>query len=296
VDIGILGINKPSGITSFDVVKTIKRQLGIKKIGHGGTLDPMAEGVLPILIGEATCFFDVLLQSPKKYKTIIQLGASTDTDDKEGKIIKIFPIKKYKDEEIKYAAQQLTGTIKQIPPQYSALKINGKKAYKLAREGKKIELQARDVIIYQWDDIQYCSISNTISAEITCGSGTYIRALARDLARLLDTGGYLIELKRLISGGINIVDSLNLADLNDQWNNYLISPEKALEFLPAIEWKGSLEYLIHGKLLLPDYCNNYPQENNIYRLMFKEKIIALVEYDNNKLKYKKNLANVYKFL
>lgn len=293
VDSGILGINKPSGMTSFDIIRSIKKKINIKKIGHGGTLDPMAEGVLPILMGEATCFFDALLYAPKTYSAIIQLGTFTDTDDKEGQVIQTCPIGDYQLHNILECIQQLTGTFNQIPPQYSALKINGKKAYELAREGKSVNLQSRQVTVYSWENVHYCKKNKTIMADIICGSGTYIRALARDLAKLLNTAGHLIALKRLVAGGIELQKTITLKDLDDNWRKYLISPEEAIDFLPAIQWMGTVEYLRHGKPLLAAFCKNYPTKNGLYRLMFDNKIIALVEYHTNKLKYKKNLANFY---
>ncbi len=284
----ILGINKPSGISSFDVVRKVKKITGIKKIGHGGTLDPMAEGVLPILLNEATVFFDLLLNSDKIYKAVIQLGSSTDTDDKEGQVLQTVPVPDIDIKQILQQIESLTGEISQIPPQYSALKINGKKAYELARAGEVVELASRIVKVYEWTDVSYDS--EQITATIRCGSGTYIRSLARDLAEKLNTKGHLIALQRVYSGGIALEDTLSIDDLQD-WESHQIPAEKALEFLPSLEWQWDLEYLKNGKPLGVYFKS---LDDGVYKLMYLDKIIALVESQNNKISYKKNFANSYK--
>ena len=292
-NIGILGVNKPAGMTSFDVVRQIKRETGIKKIGHGGTLDPMATGVLPILFNEATAFFDVLLNSVKIYETEIQLGSFTDTDDKEGQITETLPIKDISLEEIKTHIESLTGTISQIPPQYSALKIDGQRAYDLARKGKRVLLKPREVIVYMWDRVSYDAEKHIIKARIHCGSGTYIRSLGKDLATMLQTGGHLISLYRVSSGGIDIKDTIEFDDIAIKWQEKFISPEEALAFLPVIEWEGDKEYLLHGKPLVREMCK-YPSKDGIYRLMYAGRIVALLEHKDRKLTYKKNLMHLYK--
>lgn len=291
--IGVLGINKPSGITSFDVVRLVKKITGIKKTGHGGTLDPMATGVLPVLLNEATAFFDVLLNSKKTYRTKIQLGKFTDTDDKEGEVIQELPVKTITLEMILEKIPLLTGEILQEPPIYSALKINGKKAYELARSGQEVVLEPRKVQVYSWDNVSYDHNNKIIEATITCGSGTYIRSLGRDLAKILGTGGHLIELCRFCSGGINLDDAIELEELEQQWEQKLVLPEKALSFLPSLEWEGDLTYLIHGKPL--SHNINVPSgvQDGLYRLMYQDKIVALIEYQNNRFTYRKNLASIY---
>lgn len=291
--IGILGINKPSGMTSFDVVRKVKQITKIKKIGHGGTLDPMAEGVLLILLNEATGFFDVLLSSPKIYEVTIQLGAFTDTDDKEGSILQTLPVPDISLEEIKARIPFLTGEILQTPPIYSALKVEGKRAYDLAREGKKVVLEPRKVTVYQWTDLQYDPSNYQIKAVIHCGSGTYIRSLGRDLSKMLHTGGHLIALKRSSSGGVHIDQTLSLEDLAVCWEEKLITAETALSFLPSIEWEGTLSHLKHGKPLWEGVKQKISQEG-VYRLMYNHKIMALVQYYNRQLRYQKNLSHLYK--
>ncbi|MGL4394082.1 MAG: tRNA pseudouridine(55) synthase TruB [Brevinema sp.] len=287
---GILGINKASGMTSFDVIRKIKKHTGISKIGHGGTLDPMASGVLPILINDSTAFFDALLHASKKYKTIIQLGQTTDTDDKEGTILEHFEVPEISLEQIQSHIQSLTGLISQIPPQYSALKVDGKRAYDLAREGKAVDLKARDVMVYSWEEVTYDPTTKQISALIHCGSGTYIRSLARDLAVALGTGGHLVFLQRTMAGGIDLEDTINIDQLPDNWQDFVIAPEKAVSFLPAVEWKGSLEYLAHGKPLLQEFYEVSSINKGLYRLMYENKIVSLLISDGKKLSYQKNFV------
>ncbi|MGL4676930.1 MAG: tRNA pseudouridine(55) synthase TruB [Brevinema sp.] len=282
--VGILGINKPSGMSSFDVVRRVKKITGIKKIGHGGTLDPMAEGVLPILINEATSFFDLLLASDKIYEAEILLGIATDTDDKEGIVTQTKDVPNISLEQIIHKLKKFTGSISQVPPQYSALKIDGTRAYALARKGEQPEMKPRIVQVQEWFDVTYSD--QKITASIRCGSGTYIRSLARDLAKSLDTVGHLTKLKRRYSGGISIEDTLDLEHL-DQWREYLILPEKALSFLPKLEWEGSRDHLLYGRPL----SSYFPQiEDGVYTLMFQDRIVALVEQKNRHLAYKKNYS------
>lgn len=281
---GILGICKPSGMTSFDVVRILKKKIGTKKIGHGGTLDPMASGVLPVLIGDATAFFDAVLHSPKTYRAVIQLGACTDTDDKEGKIVREFEFRTFSDGQIRTSIDRLTGEISQIPPQYSALKVNGQRAYALARAGQKAPLQPRTVQIYAWDSVIYNADLGIISAEITCSSGTYIRSLARDLGAMLGIGAYLSLLERTAAGGIRLEDCIQPDAEN--WHEKILAPEHVLNFMPAAEWTGSLEHLKTGRPL-PDL--GWHQGLNL--LMFKNEIAALVFADGKKISYQKNFAH-----
>ncbi len=280
----IIGVYKPAGESSFDTVRKIKKLTGIKKIGHGGTLDPMAEGVLPILLNEATAFFDFLLNSDKVYEAEITLGSSTDTDDKEGVVLEEAPVPDLTLEMVERQILKLTGDIMQIPPVYSALKINGKKAYELARAGQSVEMKARPAHVHEWSDVSY--ENGVIKAVIRCGSGTYIRSLARDLAELLGTKGHLSALKRTYSGGISIGEVFR-TDSGEDWRDYLIAPEQALAFLPSVEWDGDFAYLLNGRPLNLDI-------EGVHTLTYKGRIVAIVEGVDGKTLYKKNLANYYK--
>lgn len=188
----IILLYKPSGITSNDVIQRIKKELGIKKIGHAGTLDKFAEGLLIVLVGLATKCSDILLQKNKGYRAEIMLGKETDTLDPEGKVIEEAPLPEIST--LVNAIEHYKGAMEQVPPQYSAIHINGKRASKLAREGIAVDMPTRDIEIY---DMKLINVELPI-VEIECevSKGTYIRSLARDIAREAGTVGYLKKLKR----------------------------------------------------------------------------------------------------
>ena len=226
---GFLNINKPTGCTSHDVIRDLKKSLGIKKIGHSGTLDPLASGVLIIGINEATRLFE-FLNSDKIYTAKILFGLETNTDDISGEVIKkhdyIPSI-----EEIKLKLKEFTGKIKQKPPIFSSVKINGKRAYSLARENKISldEMKEKTVEIYSVKVNSY--ITNELDLTINCSTGTYIRSFARDLGNLLNTGGCLSYLKRiLVSKHFSIEGSIDPKIVNmTNINEYLIQPANVLE-------------------------------------------------------------------
>jgi len=204
----ILNIYKPVGITSFDVVRIIRRATGIKKVGHGGTLDPFAEGVLLIMTGNKTKKMQEILMYNKVYEAILKLGQSTETGDPTGRIIGRCDIPEIEVNLLEEVQKKFTGKILQEPPIYSAKKINGIPAYKYARRGEKIKLEAKEVNIL---DLSLRKISHDkISIYVECGSGTYIRKLGEDIARELGTCGYLVNLKRLRVGPYKIEDSIKI--------------------------------------------------------------------------------------
>lgn len=290
--LGILPINKPSGITSFQVIRQLKKMTGISKMGHLGTLDPMATGVLPILLNESTVFFDVLLTCKKIYKMTMQLGIATDTDDKEGQITQIQKNHKMTLNEILKKTALLTGKISQVPPQISALKVGGRRAYEIARTGVNVELKAREVTVYSWRNVIYDPDLAIISAEISCGSGTYIRALARDLASMLGTVAHLTSLERLETGNISFKQTYSLENMQENWLSRIISMDKVLTFLDDLYWKGSIDALKNGVPVNPDVCD-YPDEDGFYKLWYEGQIVALLFYEKGNLQYRKNFAHLY---
>ena len=213
---GIIIINKPKGCTSHDIVYKIKKMLN-EKVGHTGTLDPMAEGVLPILVGKGTLTSKYLINHDKKYIVELQLGTKTDTADSEGKIIEQQPVNKemLTVENIKKILQNFIGKQEQIPPIYSAIKINGKKLYEYARKGQKVELKPRQIEIYDIKLIDYSVEEEQIKFEVFCGKGTYIRSLCEDIATKFETAGYMKSLKRIQVGDFKIEDSITIEELND---------------------------------------------------------------------------------
>lgn len=216
----ILNINKPPDITSHDVVDKIRRITGIKKVGHSGTLDPFATGVLIILIDQATKEQSKFMRQEKEYLGVITMGATSDTFDKTGVIQKVSDIRPAK-KQIQETLKCFIGDIAQIPPIYSAIKIKGEKLYELARKGITIEPQPRNVSIQSIKLLEYRYPYVTI--KVVCGSGTYIRSLANDIGKRLGTGGYLKELIRTRIGNYKIEDASNLRKLNyNNWKTFAI--------------------------------------------------------------------------
>jgi len=215
----ILNINKPKGLTSFDVVRRVRKITGVKKVGHAGTLDPFATGVLLILVGRgATKQSNALMGLRKQYNAVIRFGLSTDSHDITGNI------EFDRDTEIDSTSLEnllpkYTGSIEQVPPMFSAKKVNGKKLYKLARQGKTIKRKPNSITIY---DIQFVKMnSRDFRFHISCSKGTYIRSLARDFGEELATGACVIELERTAVGDYIIEDAMNLKEVEQEWNSII---------------------------------------------------------------------------
>ena len=212
---GVLLIDKPQGMTSQQVVSKVKYLLksdvhDSKKAGHTGTLDPMATGLLPICLGEATKFSHYQLDAVKSYKAIIKLGEQTDTGDAEGEIITTIPVPHVTQAMLQSVTEQFLGEIMQVPPMYSALKKDGKKLYELAREGIEVERAARPLTIYQ---LSLTPLSDQqLQLTVTCSKGTYVRVLAEDIAKALGTLGHLTALRRIQTGDFEIANAITLAD------------------------------------------------------------------------------------
>ncbi len=234
---GFINLNKPQGFTSHDCVAKTRRLLQTKKVGHGGTLDPEATGVLPIAIGKATKLLQFLPEA-KAYRARIRLGIQTTTDDLEGEVIADNPVTDFNQDEILEHLQQFKGEIEQTPPIYSAIKKQGKKLYEFARQGIEVEVPKRQVTIYG------CELKQIIPGEypelildIDCGAGTYIRAIARDLGQMLGVGGTLANLVRTKSCSMKLQDSLDFETIEQQLETdsfELITPDSVLAHLPRV--------------------------------------------------------------
>jgi len=224
---GILNVFKPTGITSFDVVRKIRKISNVKKVGHAGTLDPEASGVLPVCIGKATKAIDYIMADFKIYEAELKLGVTTDTYDREGKILKECEVN-LSNEEITQVINSFVGEIKQIPPMYSALKVNGKKLYELARAGIEIEREPRSIVIYGIDIIDINS--PYVKFKVKCSKGTYIRSLCYDMGEVLKCGGMMWGLQRTATGQFDIEDAINVNELNEEnINKYIIPIEKIFQ-------------------------------------------------------------------
>lgn len=217
--VGILLVDKPGGLTSHDVVARARRALETRKIGHAGTLDPMATGLLVLGVGPATRLLTFVVGLDKTYTTTIRLGATTDTDDAEGEITERADAERLAavgDAEIAAGVAALTGPISQVPSTVSAIKVAGRRAYDLAREGAEVTLTAREVTVSRFDvlDVRRHPDGIDIDAVVDCSSGTYIRALARDLGAGLGVGGHLTVLRRTRIGSFDVADAAAIADLS----------------------------------------------------------------------------------
>ncbi len=239
---GVINIYKPAGITSFDVVRKVKKVCGIKKVGHTGTLDPLATGVLPVCVGKATKIVDYIMNDFKIYNAVLKLGEVTDTYDKEGKILSSSPVK-VSEEEIKKAVFSFEGEINQVPPMYSALKVNGKKLYELARQGIEIERKERQITIYKIDIVSI--ESPFVSIKVKCSKGTYIRSLCYDIGNYLSCGAYMWSLERESTGSFKKENSIMLDELSSENIDKFILPlDKALDMYEKITVLNSMEKLL----------------------------------------------------
>ena len=203
---GMLLVDKPAGVTSHDVVLAARRAFGESRIGHAGTLDPFATGLLVLLLGRATRLLPHLDGVPKEYDAEITLGSETDTDDLLGTVVRHAELPS--DAAIAEAIVQLTGDLEQMPPAYSAKRVGGKRAYEAARAGEALELRPAHVHVYAWRDV--VRDGTRLRATIACGGGTYIRALARDLGRLTGSAAHLSALRRVRSGPFAVADAVSL--------------------------------------------------------------------------------------
>jgi tRNA pseudouridine55 synthase len=232
---GLVIVDKPPGLTSHDVVGRIRRLAGTRRVGHAGTLDPMATGVLVIGVEKATRLLGHLALSEKEYSATIRLGQATDTDDAEGQVIAESSAAAVSESSLEAAVAALTGEIEQVPPGYSAIKVAGKRAYRLAREGAAPELAARSVTVAAFTVRAVRRVGDLLDADVTvtCSSGTYIRALARDLGRALGVGGHLTALRRTRVGPYEIPGAATLDQLATRFTVIPLAEAAAVAFRPV---------------------------------------------------------------
>ena len=229
---GFLNVCKPVGPTSHDIVARIRRRLGTRRVGHAGTLDPLAAGVLPLALGRATRLIDYLASADKEYEAAIELGRRTASDDEAGEVISIHSVEGITVTAIDAALAQLTGSIEQLPPAFSALKIEGRRAYHLARRGLPVTLAARRVTIERIERLDWDSPILTV--RVHCSKGTYIRALARDLGDSLGVGGSLRRLTRLRVGPFTVDRAASMEEVEAAGRTLVLPPDLVLGELPAI--------------------------------------------------------------
>ena len=275
---GLLNIYKPVGMTSHDVVSALRRLTKIKQIGHTGTLDPFAEGVLPVCIGKATRLIE-FLPDDKEYLATVQFGSATTTYDTEGEIT-FSSDKKVSKEDIINALKNFEGEIEQLPPIYSAIKVNGKKLYDYARQGQEVEIKPRKVIIEKIELKSFDEDLQQAEVLIKCSKGTYIRSIAHDLGQYLSVGGHLIKLVRTQAGKFRVEKSIRLDGLEVEKN--LINPINILD-LPQFEVEeDDLEKIKNGMPLKMKFPGN-----NFCVLVYNSLICAIGFSDCDKINLKK---------
>ncbi|MCR5388587.1 MAG: tRNA pseudouridine(55) synthase TruB [Lachnospiraceae bacterium] len=287
---GVINICKEEGFTSFDVVAKLKGILHTRKIGHTGTLDPMATGVLPVCVGNATGLVALLTEKDKTYKAGIKLGITTDTLDITGEVLYENPecAVKVTEDSFKNAALKYTGAYDQLPPMYSALKVNGKKLYEYAREGKEVERKPRSVKIHSIDTLEFYNTEAVI--RVSCSKGTYIRSLIDDIGRELNCGAVMTSLVREKSGDFELKDAYTLSEIEELVKkddfSFLIPVDKILNGYEALYLKADHQKLIsNGNRLPADSFNNSitPVDGALYRIYDAEgNFAAVYKYSDEK--------------
>jgi tRNA pseudouridine55 synthase len=279
---GLLIADKPEGFTSFDVAAVVRGAAGTKRVGHTGTLDPMATGVLPLLIGRATSALDLITNSDKEYIAGIKFGEATDTLDRTGKIVAVSD-KNVTESAFLAALEGFKGTIEQIPPMYSAVKQNGKKLYELARAGKTVERAARTVQIYESEPLEFNEALKTAKIRVFCSKGTYIRTLADDLGKALGTYAHLTDLRRTKACGFDEKKAVTIDEIR-RGDFSLIPLETLFLALPVINlteegekrWKNGVFGKAEGKA------------NGRYRIYGANGFFATGQVTDGELRVEKN--------
>ena len=272
---GIILINKQKNYTSHDVVNKVKK-ITKSKVGHTGTLDPNATGVLPLLLGNATKISKYLINHDKEYEVLLQLGTKTDTADAEGKIIeeKDVNIDSLSEENVKKVLSTFLGKQKQMPPMYSAIKVNGKKLYQYARQGQEVEIKPREIEIYEIKLTNLDREKKQISFVVGCSKGTYIRSLCEDIADRLGTVGFMKELNRTKVGEFNIKDCVTIEEFEEKYNKNdfsdIITIEEIFKENPKIELDNlNIKQYLNGVKI------KVPVQDAVYRTYLNNKFIGL---------------------
>ena len=288
---GIINIYKEKGFTSFDVVAKLRGILKTRKIGHTGTLDPDAEGVLPVCIGKATKICELLTDKTKEYEAVMLLGRTTDTQDVSGTVLSEAPVTA-EEEKVREAILSFVGDYDQIPPMYSALKVNGKKLYQLARKGKSVERKSRPITIFGLDILRQ-DAPDHYTIQVTCSKGTYIRTLCHDIGQKLGCGGVMDALRRTEAAGFTLEQAVTLEQVMQaaeagQVQNLLMPVDTYFARYPALTIQGKAERLCrHG--------NGFPWEgeNGRYRVYGSDgSFLMLGEIKDGEMKTVKNFLEV----
>lgn len=280
---GIVLLDKRSGISSNAALQEVKRLFDANKAGHTGSLDPLATGLLPVCLGEATKVSAYLLDTDKRYRAVIRLGVITDSGDVEGQVLQTAVVPEINPEQIEHCLQSFIGTIEQVPPMYSALKFQGRRLYELARAGQMVERAARRIRILELQALAFTG--DLLTIEVLCSKGTYVRTLAEDIGAQLGCGGTIAELRRLQTGPFSIADAIGIEQLRaagDEGNlsRYLMPADRALEAWPMLRLdEAQATHIRQGRAVI------LPQQaaNGSVRLYMQDVFIGIGEIRAEKL-------------
>jgi tRNA pseudouridine55 synthase len=281
---GVLVVDKPVGMTSHDVVQVIRKGSNIRRAGHTGTLDPRASGVLVVLIGPAVRLSEYVAASDKRYQAVIQLGTTTDTYDADGKTTSSSTIQ-VGEEQFNEELQKFVGEIEQVPPPYSAIKVQGRKAYEMARAGEEVELMPRIIHVYSLEVLEWAPPEVVI--DISCSSGTYVRSLAHDLGAKLGCGATLTGLRRTKNGRFTLRDAVPLRKLNEAfadgtWYQYLIPAAEALTDWPTLELSvDQVDAIRHGHRIAAETKDIA----RVCGVSEQGELVALMDLDEEKMEW-----------
>lgn len=276
---GIIVIDKPQAYTSHDIVAIVKKKLG-EKVGHTGTLDPNATGVLPLLIGKGTKLSAYLMEHDKTYEVVLKLGEKTDTADSEGNVIETKEVPEKIWEQVSEVLHTFMGKQTQIPPMYSAIKVKGKKLYEYARSGKSVEIPKREIEIYEIELLEQNRKKQTITFTVHCSKGTYIRSLCEDIAVKMGTVGYMQNLRRKTVGRFTLEDAISLEEFEkmsqEEVQERMITAEEIFADMPKIQLSQRLLPLfLNGVKLEGREVGQTELEDGLYRIYVKETFIGL---------------------
>lgn len=288
---GVINIFKPPAMTSHDVVSNIRRILKTKKVGHTGTLDPDAVGVLPICIGKATRLAEYITSDQKTYRAILTFGYETDTQDSSGRVVNKTSLPEISFVQFTEILKNFLGEIEQIPPMYSAIKVNGQPLYKLARQGQEVERKARTIYIH---DIKLLEYDRTIALlEVTCSKGTYIRTLCEDIARACKSSGHMSFLIRTQSGNFSVNESFTLEEVSKATSleKILIKPAEALQ-LPQVVTNEITEKIVRNGNKVPlNLFDNHLVQNQKYKVVNEQgELLAIASLKKDFLQPEKVLG------
>ena len=276
---GIFNIYKEKGFTSHDVVAIVRRTIHMKKVGHTGTLDPDAEGVLPVCVGKATKLSDVIMDGRKSYRAMLRLGITTTTEDASGEVLETKEVE-YNEDRIREVVASFIGKLEQVPPMYSAVKINGKKLYELAREGKEIQRKSRTIEVYDIRIRQFLP-PDRVEIDVDCSKGTYIRTLCADIGKALGCGGHMAELLRTATGAFSLENAIKLDELKalaeqEKAEEALLTMEEALKDFPVVKVsEKSAKFLYNGGKIQERFFTEKPASSQ------EGDIVVVYDHENN---------------